>query len=106
MRIIHDRKSHRLWLSQERYLEKVLERFNMSKARPVYSPLAGHFRLSSLQYPKSEVDKDEMKKIPYAFAIGNLMYSIVCTILDIAHDVGVVIYYLSNLSKEHWRAVK
>ena len=29
MRIIHDRKNKRLWLSQERYIEKVLNRFNM-----------------------------------------------------------------------------
>ena len=47
MKIIRDRKKNKLWLSQERYIEKVLERFNMSKVKPVVSPLAGHFKLSS-----------------------------------------------------------
>ncbi|CAA0837820.1 cysteine-rich RLK (RECEPTOR-like protein kinase) 8 [Striga hermonthica] len=33
MKISRDRKNGRLWLSQEDYIEKVLEMFNMSKAR-------------------------------------------------------------------------
>ena len=35
MRIIRDRKKRRLWLSQEKYVERVLKRFNMDKAKPV-----------------------------------------------------------------------
>jgi len=38
-----------LWLSQESYIEKVLDRFNMSNAKPVSPPLAGHLKLSSKQ---------------------------------------------------------
>ena len=34
-------------LSQEMCIEKVLERFNMSKAKPVSNPLTNHFKLSS-----------------------------------------------------------
>ncbi|RVX16096.1 Retrovirus-related Pol polyprotein from transposon TNT 1-94 [Vitis vinifera] len=33
---------------------------------------------------------DHMSKVPYASAIGSLMYDMVCTRLDIAHAVGVV----------------
>ena len=47
MKITRDRKKEKLWLSQERYVQKVLERFNMSNSKPVYSPLASHFKLSS-----------------------------------------------------------
>ena len=35
MEIIRDRSSGRLWLSQENYVLKVLERFNITEARPV-----------------------------------------------------------------------
>ena len=38
MRISRDRKCGKLWLSQERYIEKVLERFNMSNVRPSAKP--------------------------------------------------------------------
>ena len=40
-------KNRKLWLSQENYIEKVLERFNMNKAKAVSTPLAGHFKLTS-----------------------------------------------------------
>lgn len=101
MKIVRDRKNERLWLSQERYIEKVLERFNMSKAKLVASSLASHFKLSSQQCPTSENEKQEMIKVPYASAIGSLMYAMVCTRPDLAHAVGVVSRYLSNPGKEH-----
>ncbi|KAH9320637.1 hypothetical protein KI387_015276, partial [Taxus chinensis] len=43
MRISRDRKEHKLTLSQEEYIKKVLERFNIQDAKPVGTPLAGHF---------------------------------------------------------------
>ena len=66
MRILRDKKNKKLWLSQEKYIEKVLERFNMGSSKLVSTPLAGHFKLSSKQCPTSEKDKKEMKKVTYA----------------------------------------
>ena len=45
--IIRDRKSGMLYLSQRGYIEKGLRRFNMHDAKPVSTPLAAYFRLSS-----------------------------------------------------------
>ena len=70
------------------------------------SSLGSHLKLSSKQSPSSEKEKEEMRKVPYASAVGSLMYVMVCTRPDIAHAVGVVIKFLSNLDKEHWVAVK
>ena len=106
MKITRDRSRKMLCLSQERYIEKVLERFNMHKAKPVNTPLAGHFKLSSDQSPKSKKEKEEMKTTPYASAVGSLMYAMVCTRPDIAYAVGVVSRFLANPGKEHWKAVK
>lgn len=39
MRINRDKKKHMLKLSQEKYIEKVLKRFNMGDAKPVTTPL-------------------------------------------------------------------
>ena len=78
MKISRDRKNRKLWLSQESYIEKVLERFNTSKAKAVCSRLAGHLNLSSKQCPTSEKDMKEMSKVPYASSIGSLMYAMVC----------------------------
>ena len=47
-----------------------------------------------------------MRKVPYASAVGSLMYVMVCTRPNIFHTVGVVNKFLSNLGKEHWVIVK
>ena len=106
MRITRDRTKRLLWLSQERYVEKVLERFNMHKSKSVITPLAGHFKLSSKQSPTSEKEMEEMKKISYSYVVGSLMYAMICTRLDIAYAVGVVSRFLANPGNEHWVAVK
>ena len=106
MKITRDRSKKLLWLSQDRYIEKVLERCNMHKEKPVSTPLAGHFKLSSEQSPTSEKEKEEMKTTPYGSAVGSLMYAMVCTRPDIAYAVGAVSRFLANPGKEHWAAVK
>lgn len=106
MRIVRDRVRGTLRLSQAEYVKKILSRFNMDKAKPVGTPLGSHFRLSKDQSPKSEEERDYMSKVPYASAIGSLMYAMVCTRPDIAHAVGVVSRYMSNPGKQHWEAVK
>lgn len=60
MEITCDRSGRKLWLSQEWYIEKVLERFNMNAVKPVSTPLDGHFRLSDRQCPKTKAEMDEM----------------------------------------------
>jgi hypothetical protein len=106
MEITRDRKNKKLWLSQEKYVERVLERFNMEGAKPVSSPLGNHFKLSKRSCPTTQEEKDKMAKIPYASAVGSLMYAMVCTRPDIAQAVGVVSRYLSNPGRDHWEAVK
>ena len=101
MKIPRDWKNKKLWLSQESYIEKVLERFNMSKAKAVCSPLAGHLKLSLKQCSISEKYMKEMRKVPYASVVSILMYAMVCTRPDIVHAVGVVSRLLTNHGKEH-----
>lgn len=63
------------------------DEFNMDNAKPVSTPLASHFRLSTAQCSKSDEEIQAMSKVPYASAVGCLMYAIVCTRLDLAHAV-------------------
>jgi len=61
----------------------MLERFNMAETRPVITLLAGHLRLSSSQCPNSLEEEDEMSRVPYASAVGSLMYAMVYTRPDL-----------------------
>ena len=106
MKIVRDRKVKRVWLSQQKYVEQVIRRFNMGDAKPVKTPLANHFKLSKSSCPSSKKEIEEMEAIPYSSAVGSLMYAMVCTRPDIAHAVGMVSRFLSNPGKDHWEAVK
>ena len=57
MDISRDRSQGSLWLSQSQYIEKVLHKFHMSQEKPVSTPLAAHFRLSTSSRP-SDAEED------------------------------------------------
>ena len=101
MEILRDRKARNLWLSQERYSEWMLERFNMKNSKLVSTPLTGHFKLSKRLCSSMEKEKDEMSIIPYSSVVGSLMYVMGCTRPDISHAVGVVSIFLENPGKAH-----
>ncbi|GKA16113.1 hypothetical protein Tco_0695860 [Tanacetum coccineum] len=106
MSIIRDKTKGTLRLYQEKYTGKVLEKFNTKDAEARCQPLGNHFKLSKKQAPKTEASKRRMDKVPYALAVGSVMYTMVCTRPDIAHAVGVVSRFTSNPGREHWEAVK
>ena len=97
--IRRDKALRRLWLSQSGYIMKVLERFNMENAKRRSTPLANHFKLSTTQCPKTDDDLQDMSKVPYASAVGCLMYAMVCTRLDMTHTLSAVSKFLSNLGR-------
>ncbi|PKI58366.1 hypothetical protein CRG98_021241 [Punica granatum] len=47
-----------------------------------------------------------MAQVPYASAIGSLMYAMLCTRPDIAYAVSMTSRYQSNQGLDHWTAVK
>lgn len=49
--IIRDRAAGTLFVSQKRYILKVLDRFDMLNAKSVQTPLGSQFKLSNIQAP-------------------------------------------------------
>lgn len=101
IKIIRDRCAKKLWLSHEKGIKKVLQRFNMDKVKVISYPLANHFRLISKQNPSIDKENEKMDKVPYVLAVGSLMYVMVFTRSDIAYSVGVVSRFLLNPGKKH-----
>ena len=56
--------------------------------------------------PKTPEEMEQIAEVPYASAIGSLMYAMLCTRPDIAYDVSVTCRFQSNPGLEHWIAVK
>lgn len=77
MEIRRDKNARRLWLSQGKYIRKILEKFDMYNAKPVSTPLATHFKLRAHDCPSIDKENESMEGIPYASIVGCLMYAMV-----------------------------
>lgn len=78
----------------------------MQDCKPGDTPVAKGDKFSVKQCPKNDFEVKEMQKIPYASAIGSLMYAQVCTCPDITYITGMLGRYLSNPGLDHWKAAK
>ena len=62
--------------------------------------------LSKELCPKTQDERDRMKRIPYASAIGSIMYAMLCTRIDVSCALRTCSRYQSDPSERHWIAVK
>ncbi|PKI69339.1 hypothetical protein CRG98_010273 [Punica granatum] len=106
IRIYRDRPKRLIGLSQALYLDKVLKRFNMQDSRRGLLPMRHGIHLSKAMSPKTPVEREKMSHVPYAPAIGSLMYVMLCTRSDIAYAVSMTSRYRSNSGPDHWTAIK
>jgi len=55
----------------------------------------------------TSVEKHEyMTHVPYASAVGSLIYAMVCTRPDLSQAVSMVSKYMHDPDRGHWVAVK
>ncbi|MDF3573052.1 hypothetical protein, partial [Enterobacter cloacae] len=106
IKIYRDRSKGLLSLSQSLYIDKILKRFSMENSKRGLLPFRHGIHLSKDMSPKTDREREHMSKIPYASAVGSLMYAMLCTRPDISHAVSVVSRYQSNPGEVHWIAVK
>ena len=78
----------------------------MDQSKKGFLPVLQGVQLSTAQCPTTAEDKEEVSVIPYASAIGSIMYAMLCTRPDVNLAVSLVGRYQSNPGKEHWTAVK
>jgi len=55
----------------------------MHYSKAMDTPVENSLTLSIDQYPKTDKEKERMNNVPYASAIGSLMYAMLCTWTDI-----------------------
>ena len=77
----------------------------MQSAKFASTPLPINLRLSQKDCPTSSPEGEDMKSVPYAPAIGSLMYAMVVTRTDISHTVGFISRFMHNPGRPYWNAV-
>jgi hypothetical protein len=88
--IHRDRRNGVLGLSQKTYLEKVLKKFSMHACNPTPAPIVKGDKYGSFQSLRNQYEIDQMKSVPYASAVGSLMYAQVCTRPNLAFVIGML----------------
>nr|GEV11308.1 retrotransposon protein, putative, Ty1-copia subclass [Tanacetum cinerariifolium] len=100
MEVIKDQSRKILRVSQSGYVSKILNNFRIDNGKSVKMPLGRHFKLSLKDYPVRDCDVKRMSKVPYANAVGSLMYLMVCTRLDISYAAVKETIWLRGLLEE------
>jgi len=106
IRILRDRSKRLIGLNQSTYLDKVLKRFCMENSKKGELPIQSNTKMSKTQSPSTDEEIAEMSRIPYASAVGSIMYAMTCTRPDVSFALSMVSRYQGNPGKAHWVAVK
>ena len=78
----------------------------MDQSKKGFLPVLQGVKLSQTQCPTTAEDRDKMKVISYASAIGSIMYAMLCTRPDVCLAISLAERYQSNPGVDHWTAVK
>ena len=70
-----DRAAQTITMSQHKYLEEILKRFNMEECKAIGTPLDTHVKLAKLTDEEFEEVRADMQGVPYKAAVGCLMYA-------------------------------
>ena len=107
IKIYRDRSKRLLGLSQSTYIDKVLKRFRMQDSKRGTLPMQHGVILNKSQCPSPSSDAEKrMKGIPYASAIGSIMYAMICTRPDVSYALSMTSRFQQNPGDDHWIAVK
>ncbi|GJT89406.1 retrotransposon protein, putative, ty1-copia subclass [Tanacetum coccineum] len=84
IKIYRDRSRRLIGLCQSAYIEKILKRFHMENSKRGSIPMQDKLRLSKSQGASTPAELKRMQSVPYASAVGSIMYAVRCTRPDVA----------------------
>ncbi|KAK8644562.1 hypothetical protein V6N13_123865 [Hibiscus sabdariffa] len=106
VKIYRDRSRRLLGLSQSTYIDKVLKRFSMEESKRGFLPMRHGISLLKEMCPSTPQERERMSQIPYALAIGSIMYAMICTRPDLSYALSMTSRYQANPGEGHWTALK
>ena len=78
----------------------------MEQSKKEFLPALQGVNLSKTQSPTTAEDRERMKAIPYASAIGSIKYAMLCTRSIVYPTLFLAREYNSDLGVDHWTTVK
>ncbi|GJU16147.1 retrotransposon protein, putative, ty1-copia subclass [Tanacetum coccineum] len=106
IKIYRDRSRRLIGLSQNAYLDKILKRCRMDNSKCGSILMQVDLHLSKSQYATTSAEMKRMQNVPYASAVGSIMYAVRCTRPDVAFAQNITSRFQQNSGEAHWTAVK
>ncbi|GJY96106.1 hypothetical protein Tco_0512467 [Tanacetum coccineum] len=78
----------------------------MDNSKGGYIPMQEKLNLNKTQGASTPEEVKRMQNIPYALAVGSIMYAMRCTRPDVVFVQNITIHFQQNPGKPHWTAVK
>ena len=78
----------------------------MEQSKRGYIPMVSGITLLKSLCPQTQDERTRMNMIPYAMAIGSIMYTMLCTRLNVSYALSVTSKYQSDPGMGHWVAIK
>ena len=78
----------------------------MEQSKKEFLPVLQGVKLSKTQNTTMEENRNSMKVIPYASAIGSIKYAMLCTSPIVYPALSLAREYNSDLGVDHWTSVK
>jgi hypothetical protein len=95
MEIICDQNDRTITISQEQYIETILECHGMSECHPVTTPMVAGLKLQKL-------DEAEMDISEYQKRLGSLMYTMMGTHPKLAHPIAILSQHSTTPGPTHF----
>src|ERR1700722_17794977 len=84
----------------------MVTKFRLGDAKPVSLPALPGQILSMEQSPSMPTQMNEMQQIPYAEAIGHILWLVMISWSDVVFQVGQLAQYMKNPGMANWEALK
>ena len=101
-----DRTARTISISQQSYIRTIIERFRLTNTKRVMTPIKTGTILSEEQGPSTPMQVMRMKGVPYAKAIGCVLWTAVVSRPDIMFTTGVLAQLIQNPGQPYWEALK
>ncbi|GKD33314.1 retrotransposon protein, putative, ty1-copia subclass, partial [Tanacetum coccineum] len=106
IKIYRDRSKRLIGLGQNAYMDKILKRYKMDNSKRGHIPMQERLDLNKTQGASTPKEVKRMQNVPYASAVGSIMYVVRCTRPDVAFAQNITSRFQQNPGELHWTAVK
>ncbi|GJY30476.1 hypothetical protein Tco_0744490 [Tanacetum coccineum] len=97
IKIYRDRSKRLIGLCQSAYIKKILKRFSMENYKRGHIPMQKKLKLKKSKGASTPAEVKRMQNVPYALAVGSIMYVVRCTRPDVAFARNITSRFQQDL---------